>query len=114
MGKPLGAEDLCRLIEGQVDSDEDRPPLIALAEDLEQKFRPGLGQRHESKFVDDEELQSGQPFLQHKQTSLVLGLNCLVDERGCRGEADPAAPLTGGKAQTEGDVDLTVLDNRRV
>ena len=32
-GQPLGAEDLGPLVEGQVGGDEDRPSLVALAED---------------------------------------------------------------------------------
>ena len=55
-GEPLGAEDLCPLVEGQVGGDEDRACLVALAEDLEQQLCAGLGERDEAEFVDDEEL----------------------------------------------------------
>ena len=32
-------------------------PLVALAEDLEEQFRPGSGQGHEAQFVDDQQIQ---------------------------------------------------------
>ena len=55
-GEPLGAEDLCPLVEGQVGGDEDRSSLVALAKDLEQQLCAGLGERDEAEFVDDDEL----------------------------------------------------------
>ena len=55
-GEPLGAEHLGPLVEGQVGSDHGGASFIALAEDLEEQFRPGLGQGHEAQFVNDEQL----------------------------------------------------------
>ena len=55
-GQPLGAEDLGPLVEGQVGGDQDRPPLVSLAEDLEEAFRAGLGEWDEAQLVDDEQL----------------------------------------------------------
>ena len=42
-GKPFRAKDLGPLVEGKVGGDRSRAPLVALTEDLEQKFRLGLG-----------------------------------------------------------------------
>ena len=77
-GEPLGAEDLCPLVEGQVGGDEDRSSLVALAEDLEQQLCAGLGQRDEAEFVDDEELEAGELLLEIEQASLVFGLYQLI------------------------------------
>ena len=55
-GESLRAEDLGPLVEGQVRGDHDQPPLVSLAEDLEEAFRAGLGEWDEAKLVDDEQL----------------------------------------------------------
>ena len=55
-GEPFEAKDIGPLVEGQVGSDEGGPALISLAEDLKEQFRPGLGQRDEAEFVDDQQL----------------------------------------------------------
>ena len=44
---------------GEVGGDQDGPAFVALAEDLEEQFCPGGGQRHEAQLVDDEELEAG-------------------------------------------------------
>ena len=54
-GEPFRAEDVGPLIEGQVGSDHGGATFIALAEDLEEQFRPGLGQRDEAQFVNDQQ-----------------------------------------------------------
>ena len=43
------------------------PSLVALAEDLEQQLRSGLGERHEAELVYDEQLEPGKLFLQVEQ-----------------------------------------------
>ena len=47
-GQPLRAEDLAPLVEGEVGGDQDGAPLAALAEGLEEQFRPGGGQGDEA------------------------------------------------------------------
>ena len=59
-GEPFRAEDLGPLVEGKVGGDQDGAPFVALAEDLEEQFRTGGGQRHEAQLVDDEQLEAGQ------------------------------------------------------
>ena len=54
--EPFGAEYIGPLIEGQVGGDEGGATFIALAEDLEEQFSPGLGQRDEAQFVNDQQL----------------------------------------------------------
>ena len=53
-GEPLRAEDLGPFVEGQIGGHHDGAPLVALAEDLEEQFRPGPGQWDEAQFVDDQ------------------------------------------------------------
>ena len=43
-GEPFRAKDLGPLVEGKVGGDQDGATLVALAEDLEEQFRPGVGQ----------------------------------------------------------------------
>ena len=43
-GQAFRPEDLGPLVEGQVGGHQDGAPLVALAEDLEEQFRPGGGQ----------------------------------------------------------------------
>ena len=50
-GEPFGAEHGGPLVEGQVGGDQDGAPFVALAEDLEEEFRPGGGQRPEARAV---------------------------------------------------------------
>ena len=62
-GESLRAEDLGPLAEGQVGGDQDRPSLVALAEDLEEELSAGLGERYEAQLADDEQLEPGQLLL---------------------------------------------------
>ncbi len=78
--------------------------LVALAEHFEQQLGAGLGEGHEAQFVDDQELQSGEPFLEPEELLVVTGLHELVDQGGGGDKADREALLTGGQTQAEGDV----------
>ena len=42
-GETLRSEDLGPFVERQVGGDQDGAPLVALADDLEEEFRPGGG-----------------------------------------------------------------------
>ena len=85
-GEPLRPEDLGPLVEGQVGGDQNGAAFVALAEDLEEQFRPGVGQGHETQLVDDEELEAGQLALQVEQPALVPGFHQFVDQGGRRSE----------------------------
>ena len=52
-GEAFRTEHPGPLIEGQVGGDQDGPPLVAQAEDIEEQFRAGGGQGDEAQFVDD-------------------------------------------------------------
>ena len=105
-GQPLRAEHLGPLVERQVGGHEDRATLVALAEDLEEQFRPGPGQRHEAELVYDQELQSGEPLLQVQQPHLVPCLHKLVHQGRSSGEANRQSLLAGGESESQGDVRL--------
>ena len=71
-GKPFRAKDLGPLVEGQVGCHQDRSSLVALAESLKEQLGPGLGQRHEAQFVNDQQPEIGQASLQVEQAPLTL------------------------------------------
>ena len=105
-GEPLGSEDCGPLVEGQVGGDQDGAPFVALAEDLEEEFRAGGGQRHEAQLVDDQQSEAGQLPLQVEQAPFVTGLHKFVDQGRGGGEAHGHPSLAGSQAQTQGDVGL--------
>ena len=98
--QPLGAEDLSPLVEGQVSGDHDRPPLVALAEDLEEELRSRLGEWNEAQFIYDEQLEPAKLLLQVEQSPLVPGLDQLMDEGCGGGEANRQPP--SGKLRVPG------------
>lgn len=53
---------------------------MALREDVEEEFGSGLGQRHESEFIDDEQLDLGQRLLVAQQPLLVPRLDQRVHQ----------------------------------
>ena len=52
-GEALRAEDLGPFVERKVGGHHCGSPLVALAEDLEEEFRPGRGQWDKVQLVDD-------------------------------------------------------------
>ncbi len=72
-GEALGTEDLGPLVERQIGSDQDRAPLVALAEDLEEELGAGLRERHEAELVDDQKLVAGELLLDAEEPLLVPG-----------------------------------------
>ena len=60
-GKPFRAKDLGPLVEWQVGCHQDRSSFVSLAEYLKEQLGPGLGQRHEAQFVDDQQPETCQP-----------------------------------------------------
>ena len=80
---------------GRLGGDQDRATLVALAEHLEQQLSAGLGQRHETECVDDQELVAGEPLLESEELFLVARLDQLMNQRGGGGEADREALLAG-------------------
>lgn len=73
-------------MEGQVRGDQGGGAFVALAEDLEEQFRAGLGKRHEAEFVDDQQLVAGDLLLEAAQLLLIARLPQFVGQGGCGGE----------------------------
>jgi hypothetical protein len=48
------------------------------AEDLKQQLGAGLGKRHETQLVDDQQLEAGERSLEANQAPFVLGFDQLV------------------------------------
>lgn len=66
-GEPFRSEDRSPFIEWQVAGDERGASFIALTEHLEQQFRTDRRERHVTEFVDDQQFDGAQMFLQRKQ-----------------------------------------------
>ena len=82
-GEGFRAEGPGPLAEGQVGGHQDGAPLIALAEDLEEQFRAGGGERHEAQFVGDQQVEPGELPLQIEQAPLIPGLHPLTSASRC-------------------------------
>src|SRR5690606_9255031 len=89
---------------GKIAGDQGRAALVTLRDQLEQQFRPGLGERHEAQLIDDKELVASHLLLEAQKTPFVASLHHLADESGGRDKADCQALLAGGQTETEGDM----------
>src|ERR1039457_2002590 len=67
---------------------------------------PGLGQRDEAQFIDDEELVVGEQLLEVQQMLLVAGLDQFADQRRGSRKADTVAALTSRQAKGQREVSL--------
>src|SRR3954471_8596899 len=80
---------------------------MALAEDLEQQLRAGLGEWHVAQFIDDQQLCGGKVLLHSQQAALVARFLELMDKAGGGSEGNREPPLTGSKTQGQGDMGLS-------
>src|SRR3954471_20450689 len=79
---------------------------MALAEDLEQQLRAGLGEWHIAQFIDDQQLCGGEVLLQSQQAALVARFLELMDKASGGSEGNREPPLTGSKTQSQGNMGL--------
>ena len=56
-GEALRTKHFGPFVEGEVGGDQDGAPLVALAEDLEEQFRPGGGQGDEAQLIDGQQVE---------------------------------------------------------
>jgi hypothetical protein len=63
-GESFRAEDRGPLIEWQIAGDQCGATLIALTEHLEEQFRTNGGERHVAQFIDDQQSDRVEVFLQ--------------------------------------------------
>ena len=105
-GEPLGPEHARPFIEWQVAGDQSGAAFIALAEHFEEQLRANCRERHITQFVDDQQFDRVEMFLQRPQAAFVAGFHEFVDESGRRCEGDAVALLAGRQSQSQGDVGL--------
>ena len=89
-GQAFRPEDPGPLVEREVGGHQDGAPLVALAKDLKEEFRPGGGQGHEAQVVDDEQVKTGQLPLQVEQPPLIPSITTSV-QGGMWGDTRMAA-----------------------
>ena len=82
-GQAFRPEDLGPLVEGEVGGDQDRAPLVALAEDLKEQFRSGERQGDEAQLIDGQRVE---------QPSFVPGLQRSALPRFHRRDAPARLP----------------------
>jgi hypothetical protein len=70
-GEPFGTEYGRPFIERQIAGDHRCTTLIPLAEYLEEQFRADRSERHIAQFIDDQQLDGVEVFLQRAQAALV-------------------------------------------
>ena len=78
-GEPLGAKDLGPFLERQVGGHHEAVMLIGPADDLEEQFGPGLGERNVSQFIDDQEMESLELFVQLLKPFFLTAFHELSD-----------------------------------
>jgi hypothetical protein len=74
---------------------------MTLTEDLEEELSASLGERYITKFIDDEELDSGELGLELEQTPLIARFHQLMNEAGRRNESNRETALAGGEAESQ-------------
>ena len=98
-GEPLGAKDLGPFLKGQVGGHHKAMMLIGPADDLEEQFGSGLGEGNISEFIDDQEMESLELFVQSLKPFFLPALHELRDQVcGCV-ETNVSALGTSGKRQ---------------
>ena len=82
-GEALRTKHFGPFVEGEVGGDQDGAPLVALAEDFEEQFRPGGGQGDETQLIDGQQVE---------QPSFVPGLQRSALPRSHRRDAPARLP----------------------
>ena len=92
-GEALGAEDLGPSFEGQICGHHKTVMLIGLADDLEEQLRPRLGEGNISKFINHQEMESLELFVQPLKPLFFPALHELSDK--VRGGVEANASALG-------------------
>jgi len=74
---------------------------MTLTEDFEEELSASLGERYIAKFIDDEELDSGELGLELEQTPLIARFHQLMNEAGRRNESNRETVLAGSEAESQ-------------
>jgi hypothetical protein len=98
-GESLGAKDLGPFLEGQVGGYHEAVMLIGPANDFEEQLGPGLGERDISQFIDDQEMESLELFMQSLKPFFLPALHELSDQIGGCIESNVSSLSTRRKRQ---------------
>ena len=79
-GESFGAKHLGPFLKGQVGGEHEAVMLVGAAYDLEEQFGPGLGEGYISQFIDDQQMESLELFLQSLKCSFLTALHELSDK----------------------------------
>ena len=89
--EPLGAKDLGPFLESQVGGHHKAVMLVGPTDDLEEQFRARPGERDISQFIDDQEMESLELFVQSLKPSFLPALHELSNQVGGGAEADSSS-----------------------
>ena len=95
-GQPFVAHHLRPLLKRQVGSHQQAGALVGPADNLEQQFRPRLGEGDVAQFVKHQEMRPLQLLVESLQGSLFASFQEPGHQSGHREEADMAPLLAGG------------------
>ena len=98
-GESFGAEDFRPFLKGQVRSQHKAVMFIGPTDDLEEQFGSGLGEGNISQFINHQEVESLELFVQARQPFFFPALHQLGDQVRGRIEADASALGASGKCQ---------------
>ncbi len=85
------AKDLDPLAEGQIGSNDGRPPLVALREQIEEQLTAGALEGHKSQFVHNQKRDLFVALLQAGERAFVAGFEQAVHQVGGAREEDAEA-----------------------
>jgi len=103
-GEPLGAEDFRPFLEGQVRGQHEAVMLIGPADDLEEQFGPRLGEGDISQFINHQQMEPLQLFMQSLKPFFFPALDQLSDQVHSRVEANASALGASSEGQSTDQV----------
>ena len=106
-GEPFGSKHLDPVLKGQIGGDDDAGAFVSAADDIEEQFGTGLGERDVAEFVEDEQIESFELLHEALQFVAVALLEHMGHQGGYPEEAHPPALGAGGETQGGGQVGLT-------
>ena len=105
-GEPFAAQHLRPVFKRQVGGDDEAGTLISTGHHIEEQFGPGLGERDVAEFVEDEQIEPFELFVEPLEQPVLAHLQKQCHQRCGGGEPHPLARRARGKAQGGGQVGL--------
>jgi len=109
-GEPFRPEDRGLFIEWQVARHQRGAAFVALAEYFEEQLGTDRRERHVAQFVDDQQLDRVEMFLQGPQTAFVAGSHEFMDGESFRLATSKKAQRRPGHGQNAGPKTLNEGD----